>query len=115
MQKDFFITKPKIIEGLYGIIVLQSEIIKNNEIRKITQILCNSWEDNTILDQDKLDFLINIINKYQPLRDSTICAISPQHRAAPSVEAHHRSDGPDTGRNSGGRRIINKVLILPFL
>ena len=26
-------------------------------------------------------------------------------RAAPSVEAHHRSVGPDTGRNSGGKRI----------
>ena len=26
-------------------------------------------------------------------------------RAAPSVEAHHRSVGPDTGRNSGGRQI----------
>ena len=27
-------------------------------------------------------------------------------RAGPSVEAHHRSVGPDAGRNSGGRRII---------
>ena len=26
-------------------------------------------------------------------------------RAAPSVEAHHRVNGPNTGRNSGGRRI----------
>ena len=25
-------------------------------------------------------------------------------RAAPSVEAHHHSDGPDPGINSGGRR-----------
>ena len=25
-------------------------------------------------------------------------------RDAPSVEAHHRVNGPDTGRNSGGRR-----------
>ena len=29
-------------------------------------------------------------------------------RAAPSVEAHHCSDSPDAGRNSGGRWIINK-------
>ena len=28
-------------------------------------------------------------------------------RAAPSVEAHHPSVGPDTGINSGGRRIKN--------
>ena len=27
-------------------------------------------------------------------------------RAVPSVEAHHRSVGPNAGRNSGGRRII---------
>ena len=33
-------------------------------------------------------------------------ALELPSRAAPSVEAHHRSDGPDTGRNSGGRRII---------
>ena len=26
-------------------------------------------------------------------------------RAAPSVEAHHGIDDPDTGKNSGGRRI----------
>ena len=33
-----------------------------------------------------------------------------QHsRAAPSVEAHHRVNGPDTGRNSGGRRIKNII------
>ena len=30
-------------------------------------------------------------------------------RAAPSVEAHHRSVGPDAGRNSGGRRIKKVV------
>ena len=29
-------------------------------------------------------------------------------RASPSVEAHHRSVGPDKGRNSGGRQIIKK-------
>ena len=29
-------------------------------------------------------------------------------RAAPSVEARHRSVGPDTGRNSGGRQIKKK-------
>ena len=29
-------------------------------------------------------------------------------RAMPSVEAHHCSVGPDTGRNSGRRRIVNK-------
>ena len=31
-------------------------------------------------------------------------------RAAPSVEAHHRVSGPNTGINSGGRRIIKKKL-----
>ena len=31
----------------------------------------------------------------------------PLHsRAAPSVEAHHHVNSPDTGRNSGGRCII---------
>ena len=30
-------------------------------------------------------------------------------RAGPSVEAHHRSVGPDAGRNSGGRRIMKKT------
>ena len=30
-------------------------------------------------------------------------------RAAPRVEAHHRVNGPDTGRNSGGRLTIKKV------
>ena len=29
-------------------------------------------------------------------------------RAAPSVEAHHRSVGPDAGINSGGRQITKK-------
>ena len=29
-------------------------------------------------------------------------------RAAPSVESHHHVNGPDTGRNYGGRRIIKK-------
>ena len=31
-----------------------------------------------------------------------------QSRAAPSVEAHHRSDGLHAGRNSGGRLIKNR-------
>ena len=30
------------------------------------------------------------------------------NRAAPSVEAHHPSVGPDSGRNSGGRQIKKK-------
>ena len=29
-------------------------------------------------------------------------------RAAPSVEEHHSVNGPDTGRNSGGRQIKNE-------
>ena len=33
-------------------------------------------------------------------------------RAMPSVEAHHRSFGPDTGRNAGGGQIIKKKLAL---
>ena len=31
-------------------------------------------------------------------------------RAAPIAEAHHRSVGPDAGRNSGGRWIIKKKI-----
>ena len=33
-----------------------------------------------------------------------------QSRAAPSVEAFHSVNGPDTGRNSRGRRVIKKSL-----
>ena len=33
-------------------------------------------------------------------------ALELPSRAAPSVEAHHLVNGPDTGRNSGGRGII---------
>ena len=29
-------------------------------------------------------------------------------RAAPSLEAHHRSHGPNRGSNSGGKQTINK-------
>ena len=32
-------------------------------------------------------------------------ALELQSRAVPSVEAHHRVNSPDTGRNLGGRRI----------
>ena len=32
-----------------------------------------------------------------------------QSRGAPSVKAHHRFNGPDTGRNSEGRWIIKKL------
>ena len=32
-------------------------------------------------------------------------ALGLHNRAVPSVEAHHHVNGPDTGRNSGGRRI----------
>ena len=32
-------------------------------------------------------------------------ALELQSRAVPSVEAHHRSFGPDAGRNYGGKRI----------
>ena len=35
-------------------------------------------------------------------------ALELHSRDAPSVEAHHRVNGPNAGRNSGGRRIINK-------
>ena len=38
-----------------------------------------------------------------PKSESALELIS---KAAPSVEAHHRSVGPDAGRNSGGSRII---------
>ena len=36
-------------------------------------------------------------------------ALELHSRAVPSVEAHHRVNGPDTGRNSGGRQIIKKL------
>ena len=32
-----------------------------------------------------------------------------QSRAAPSVEAHQRSVGPDTGRNSGGKKVMTSI------
>ena len=35
-------------------------------------------------------------------------ALELHSRAAPIVEAHHRVNGPDTGRNSGGRQIEKK-------
>ena len=37
-------------------------------------------------------------------------ALELQSRAAPNVEAHHRVNGSDTERNSGGRRIIKKEI-----
>ena len=37
-------------------------------------------------------------------------ALELHSRAAPSVDAHHSAVGPDTGRNSGGRWIIEKKL-----
>ena len=36
-------------------------------------------------------------------------ALELHSRAAPSVEAHHPSDGPDAGRNSGRRRLKKNV------
>ena len=38
----------------------------------------------------------------------SVPALELHSRAAPSVEAHHHSDGPDAGRNSRGRWIIKK-------
>ena len=35
-------------------------------------------------------------------------ALELHRRAVPSVEAHHGVSGPDTGRISGGRRIVKK-------
>ena len=35
-------------------------------------------------------------------------ALELHSRAAPSVEARHCDNGPNTGRNSGGSRIIKK-------
>ena len=35
-------------------------------------------------------------------------ALELKSRAVPSVKAHHPVSGPNTGRNSGGRRIKNK-------
>ena len=40
-------------------------------------------------------------------------ALELHSRAAPSVEAHHRVNSPNTGRNSGGRGIINKMFGIP--
>ena len=42
-------------------------------------------------------------------------ALELHSRAAPSVEAHHCSDGPDVGRNSGGRQIIIIKKVVPDL
>ena len=44
-------------------------------------------------------------------------ALGLYSRAAPSVEAHHYVNGPDTGRNSGGRQIKKKLFrrLLPDL
>ena len=39
-------------------------------------------------------------------------ALELHSRAAPSVEAHHCVNGPDTERNSGGRSIVKKLLWL---
>ena len=35
-------------------------------------------------------------------------ALELHSKAAPRVEAHQHSDGPDAGENSGGRRVIKK-------
>ena len=37
--------------------------------------------------------------------------VSPESiaRSVPSLEAHNRVNGPDTGRNSGGREIKNII------
>ena len=48
----------------------------------------------------------------------TICralikpALELRGRAVPSVEAHHHVSGPNTGKNSLGRQIIEKLTIL---
>ena len=39
-------------------------------------------------------------------------ALELHSRAAPSVEAHHCVNSPDTGRNSGGRRTVKKPISL---
>ena len=58
------------------------------------------------------------INNHEPsIGVVCILLISPKSepaldlhtRAAPSVEAHYHVNGPDTGRNSGGRRIVEKI------
>ena len=36
-------------------------------------------------------------------------------RAAPSVDAHHYVNGPDTERNSGGRWIIKKTVMVMWV
>ena len=48
----------------------------------------------------------SIVIRYKALNQSgNKPKIELQRRAAPSVEAHHRSDHPNTGRNYGGRLI----------
>ena len=42
-------------------------------------------------------------------------ALELHSRAAPSVEAHHRSVGPDARRNSGGKGIIKKSTVYCIL
>ena len=41
---------------------------------------------------------------YKPQK--SVPALELHSRAAPSVEAHHRVNSPNTGRNSGGGQII---------
>ena len=45
----------------------------------------------------------------QKLWDNSEPTLELHSRAAQSVEAHHRVNSPDTGRNSGGRRIKKKL------
>ena len=49
-----------------------------------------------------------IWNKYKPQIKSP--ALKLHSGAAPSVEAHHRVNGPDRGRNSGARW-IKKIIV----
>ena len=68
MNGDFFVTRPKIIERFNGVAILQSEIMKGDEIRILTQILCYGWDDRTVPEEGMIDFLVEMVQKYHNIK-----------------------------------------------
>ena len=56
---------------------------------------------------DRKEQSVRVKNQKEP-------ALELHSGAAPTVEAHHRVNGPDIGRNSGGRRIKKIPLFYTF-
>ena len=65
---DFFVTRPKIIERFNGVAILQSEVMKGDEIRVLTQILCYDWNDRAAPEQEMMDFLVEMVQKYHNIK-----------------------------------------------